>query len=186
MIQRIQTIYLLLAFVCVVLLLFFPLFSVVAEANKDIPAHISAEFGAYGLQFTNTIQSQHELVMGEEVFADFATDPEKGSFPVYVVYIILALFTAASILLYKKRKRQLMVARFSFLFHTITVIGVYAFYYFGTGAIKDALPLTADLTITFGLEPGFYLILATIPFLLLAIRGIKHDENLVKSLDRLR
>tara|TARA_B100000886_G_scaffold335217_1_gene291949 strand:+ start:57 stop:218 length:162 start_codon:yes stop_codon:yes gene_type:complete len=33
---------------------------------------------------------------------------------------------------------------------------------------------------------GFYMLISSIPFLFLANRGIKKDEDLVKSLDRLR
>tara|TARA_Y100000589_G_scaffold328065_1_gene371367 strand:+ start:49 stop:210 length:162 start_codon:yes stop_codon:yes gene_type:complete len=33
---------------------------------------------------------------------------------------------------------------------------------------------------------GFYMLISSIPFLFLANRGIKKDDDLVKSLDRLR
>ena len=33
---------------------------------------------------------------------------------------------------------------------------------------------------------GFYLLISSIPFLFLANRGVKKDDDLVKSLDRLR
>lgn len=186
MIQRIQTIYLLLAFSCIALLIWFPLFSVTAESNTEIPVAVSADFGAYGLIFTSQVESMEASNVQYTVFDDLADDPERGKFPVYIIYIVLAMFTFAGILSYKKRKRQLLFTRLALFLHVLVAIGIYAFYYLGTGAIKKALPETADLTITFGLEAGFYLMLASIPFLFLAIRGIKRDENLVKSLDRLR
>lgn len=169
MIQRIQTIYLFLAFVCIVLCIFFPLFSV--QVSTDF-AQSTAEFGAYG----------------------FVTDGLPGAelgaieMPVYIVFIFLALFTLAAIFLYKKRKRQLMVTRLSMIFHFLAAAGVYAFYYIGRSFLAENIELPDDQTATVKLAmmPGFYFLVSTIPLLLLAIRGIKRDEMLVKSLDRLR
>lgn len=186
MIQRIQTIYLVLAFTCVALLILFPLFSVTASVDAEITAEVSADFGAHGLVFTSQAETMEERALQHSVFNTALDNPEGAKFPVYLIYISLALFTAAAILMYKKRKRQLLLARLSFMMHLLVVIGVYAFYHFGTAAIKKTLPETEELTIIFGLEIGFYLLLSALPFLFLAIRGIKHDENLVKSLDRLR
>ncbi|MBK9592715.1 MAG: DUF4293 domain-containing protein [Crocinitomicaceae bacterium] len=186
MIQRVQTIYLVLAFLCVALLLQFPLFSVTAVSEGEYAAEVSADFGAHGLIFTSQVNSAQDSLIQYTVFSSVADNPKTAEFPVYLLYITLALFTAAAILLYKKRKRQLLFARLSLVLHILVVIALYAFYHFGTAAIKKTLPETAELTITFGLEIGFYLMLASIPFLILAIRGIKSDENLVKSLDRLR
>jgi len=187
MIQRVQSIYLLLAFICVVLLILFPLFSMTAVSNvMGNDSVVSAEFGAYGFVFTDEINSMEQSATQYQAFGQLADNPKNGYFPVYLLYIGMALLTLSTILLYKKRKRQLLFARLNLIIHILVVIGVYAFYYLGISAIKNVLPETADLTITFAMELGFYLLLATIPFLLLAIRGIKNDENLVKSLERLR
>lgn len=187
MIQRVQSVYLMLAFCCTVLLIWFPLFSTTAVSNEvDNDLLVSAEFGAYGLVFANETNSMAEFNVQYSAFGQLADNPQKGRFPVYIVFIGLSLLTFGSIFLYARRKRQLLFCRLNLILHILILIGVYAFYYLGTSAIKKALPETADLTITFTLELGFYLLLASIPFLLLAIRGIRNDENLVKSLDRLR
>jgi LPXTG-motif cell wall-anchored protein len=187
MIQRVQSIYLLLAFTCVVLLILFPLFSMTAVSNAlEDEVSVSAEFGAYGLVFSTEIDSMAQSTTQYHAFGMLADNPQSGKMSVYLLYISMSLLTLAALLLYKKRKRQLLFARLSFIIHLLVLVGIFAFYYLGTRMIKTELPATADLTITFALEPGFYLMLASIPFLYLAIRGIKNDENLVKSLDRLR
>lgn len=165
MIQRAQTIYLLLAFICMVLLIFFPIFSIeVSTTSGDIT--LEAVFGKDG-------------VVGERF--------EGGRLPLYFVYISLALLTAATILMYKKRPRQLLLCRLNFILHLMLVSGIYIFYYFGKAFIKDELSsIESDVEVVFYMQVGFFLLIPTVAFLWLAIRGIRRDENLVKSLDRLR
>lgn len=164
MIQRVQTIYLALAFICMVLMLFFPVYSIHASTETDA---IEVVFGAYGLQDGNIA---------------------AGRFPVYLIYIILALLTLTGIFLYKNRPRQLMITRINLILHIILTIGLYLFYYVGKSFVSEALTeaVGENAEVQFSMEAGLYLLTATIPFLILAIRGIKRDEMLVKSLDRLR
>lgn len=169
MIQRIQTIYLLLAFTCVVLVIFFPIFSL--KVSTDTMA-FDTEFGAYGLVT--------EGVPGAEL--------SSRHMPLYLVFITLSLFTLAAVFLYKNRKRQLLVSRLGLILHVLVAAGIYAFYYVGRSFLAESisLPEGQSATVRLGMMPGFYFLVSTIPLLLLAIRGIKRDENLVKSLDRLR
>jgi hypothetical protein len=166
MLQRIQTVYLLLAFICMVLLLVFPIFTVEVSFENSLEI-LTAEFGQRGL-----------------VSAAFP----DGNFPFYIPLIALALFTLGSIFMYKNRKRQLLLSRLNLLLHILLVVAVYAFYYFGAGLIVDHYKDLGqeEVKVVFYMATGLFLLLPTIPFLILAIRGIKRDENLVKSLDRLR
>jgi len=166
MIQRAQTIYLLLAFICMALLLAFPIFSIEVSA-ASIDFKIDAFFGKDG-------------VVGEGL--------TTGKFPLYFVFIGLALLSFGTILLYKKRPRQLLFCRLNFILHLLLVIGVYTFYYFGSSIVERAIANTTgeEVEIRFFMEVGFFLLIPTIAFLWLAIRGIRRDENLVKSLERLR
>ena len=41
-----------------------------------------------------------------------------------------------------------------------------------------------DISFEYGI--GYFLLFIGIPFLFLAIRGIRHDEELLKSIDRIR
>jgi len=186
MIQRIQTIYLLLAFGLTVLLLVFPLFLVNAVSNTNEAATISAEFGANGFVFTQQIENMDQRGVQYGGFGLLGDSPEIGKIPVYISYIIMALFTMAAVFSYKRRKAQILFCRLNLVLNILFTVGVVAFYYIGTAMIKEEMPVDADVTVTFGLGLGFYFLIATVPFLMLALRGIKHDENLVKSLDRLR
>lgn len=167
MIQRAQTVYLALAFVCMVLLLFFPIFSVEIK-TPDNDMLVAGEFGKDG-------------VVGSGL--------ESGSLGMYWVFIGLALLSMAGIFLYKKRRRQLLVTRLNFVLHLLLVIGVYAFYYFGKSFLASGVGAAAggiEVEVTFFMELGFFLLIPTVAFIYLAIRGIKRDENLINSLDRLR
>lgn len=187
MIQRVQSIYFLLALICVSLVLVFPLFSVnIVSGGTDDTVAATAEFGAYGLVFTSDLESLQDATFRYQAFENLSDDPNSGKYPVYLIFIGLVMLTTVSILLYKNRKRQLAISRLNLILHFLVILTLVVFYYFGTSAVKNTLPVNANLVVSFSLEIGFYLLIASLPFLILAIRGIKNDEKLVKSLDRIR
>jgi len=164
MLQRIQTIYLILVFTSSLLLLFFPIFDLSLFAN-DGALVMSSKFGAYG-------------VTGDSV------QPSS----LYLLFVLFAMLSVAAIFLYKNRKKQLLVCRINLGLQAITVVSFIAAYYFGFEFIKlqnsDLSNVVSNAKINGA--AGYYILLVGIPFLLLAIRGIKADEALLKSLDRLR
>lgn len=162
MLQRKQTIYLALAFICLVLLLVFPIFSISAERAG---LTYSGAFGAYGMT---------------------GSEGESVEFPLFILIIVLALFTSFSIMSYKNRKRQLVVCRINLILHILMVLSFIGIYYMGKSTVLEDLEKRAFSNTAFTLDIGFYLAAATIPFLILAIRGIKQDEALLKSIDRIR
>ena len=92
---------------------------------------------------------------------------------------LIALMIAA-IVLFRNRQRQARLARIAFLLS----LGLLASVVFTHNSVSSAMGTAASVTST--LLPGAY-----IPFVLpiliwLAERGIKKDEELVKSADRLR
>lgn len=134
MIQRIQTIWLLLASVCVFLTLKFATYA----ADKN------------GVHLINGTENTKLL------FATIAT----GIVPLFAVF------------LYKKRKQQLLLTLLGIVLQL--VLG-YLYYkeiqlYVGTGSVS----FTAILHIL------------TLVFLLLAAKGIRADEKLIKDSNRLR
>ena len=162
MIQRKQSIYLALAFICVTLLLFFPIFNIEYSRLEETA---KGTFGAYGMHF------------GEEGSSDF---------PLYVLFIVMALLTAAGILMYKDRKKQLMLCRLNLVFHVLIAFSLSVFFYLGKSMVEENLKAKGFGDISFSMDIGFFLLIASIPFLILAIRGIKQDEQLLKSIDRIR
>ena len=171
MIQRIQTVYLAL----VLILSFVCLISTVGEwtVADAVVAHFSNfTFGA------------------EEQFK--ALDDTCGPWCLGVVLILVMLITMLSIMLFRKRMRQLRLTIFS----TILLVGyvaayaVFACYY---DLKLDVWAMTAyEKGIVGALCPTFHLkFVAIFPMLsiilnCLAIQGIRKDEALVRSLDRIR
>ncbi len=162
MLQRVQTIYLLLAFILMVLLLFFPIFSIEIQSYDKL-AYLNG----------------NGIVLDGKII---------GSLPLSAMYIGLALLTALCIFMYKKRTRQLLLTRLNFIIHLLFIVGIYAVYYFGESLVVEGIERQENVSIAvaFYMEVGFFLLIPTLAFLYLAIRGIKRDENLVNSLDRLR
>ncbi|MFV8353999.1 DUF4293 domain-containing protein [Flavobacterium sp. XS2P14] len=137
MIQRIQTLYLLLAFVTTSILLFF------------IPLWILKD----GTEFY-FMQSQ-------------------------VYTIILGLSTALtllSVVSYKKRQNQFGVGRLNIILNLI-LLGLFVY---------RSLNLSGETPAVSEKGIGMFLPVLAIVFLVLANKAIKKDEDLVKSVDRLR
>jgi len=96
--------------------------------------------------------------------------------PLSVIILLICILSFSAIFLFKKRKVQLKVAGIVILL-TILFVGLILFYFFRVTGKFQAEPV-----------PGFKMI---IPFLILisgilAYMGIKRDEKLVKSYERLR
>ena len=162
MIQRKQTVYLVLAFTCIVLLLVFPIFSLSAEQAGIVT---EGTFGAHGMEGAEGVQTEY---------------------PIYLIFISLALFSALGIMSFKNRKRQLVVTRISLILHILLAFSLCLFYYVGGNMLADKLEANGFENIHFDLSTGFFLVVAAIPFIILSIRGIKQDEELLKSIDRIR
>lgn len=164
MLQRIQTVYLLIAFACTSAIMFFPIF-VVSSSYQGVESDVV--FDAYGLNTPGT---------------------NEGQFPLYIGFIILALLTFLGILLYKNRKKQILVVRISLILHILTAVSFLLFALFGKPVLLEELTNKGleGLQVSFKYGVSYYLMFIAIPFLMLAIRGIRADEKLVKSLDRIR
>ncbi|MFK7749754.1 MAG: DUF4293 domain-containing protein [Kordia sp.] len=96
-------------------------------------------------------------------------------------YLYLGLFSASAvfalitIFLFKNRKLQFVLNRFNILFHLI-LLGIFAY---------RMLIVSGEIEIS---EKGIGVVLPLISIVLLVLanRAIKKDEDLVKSVDRLR
>lgn len=174
MIQRIQTIYL----ATVLILSFVGLISNIGEwtVADAVVAHFSNfTFGAEG--------------------AFKALDSTSGPWCLGVLLIMVMFLSLVSIMLFRKRMRQLRLTIFS----TILLVGyaaayaVFAYYYDQNIALYASTALKQAETAGLGIyTPTFHLRFAAVfPVLsiilnVLAIQGIRKDEALVRSLDRIR
>ncbi|MCF6342457.1 MAG: DUF4293 domain-containing protein [Bacteroidales bacterium] len=157
MIQRIQSVYLLLAIVSLAAMFFFPLATFIG-GDKD-------QLVLYIYQLLSEVPDS------------------KPDVPFYFIYpnLLLAalslLITFISVFMFKKRMLQLKMVRLVILL-ILVLIGVFFFYY--------AVELEKASGIAAQYDFGAYLPLAAFAFLLLAYRGIMSDEKLIRSSERLR
>ena len=150
-----------LALTCSLLLLFYPIFSLSA---MQVGKEYEGSFGALGIQ-------------GEDYSQEF---------PLYILFVFMSLLSFVGIALYKKRKKQLMLCRINLIVHILIGVSLTIFYYVGKGIALDRLRENGFSHPEFGIDAGFFFAIAAIPFLVLAIRGIKGDEKLLQSIDRIR
>jgi hypothetical protein len=164
MIQRIQTLFLALAIVALIVLFFYPVISIT--------------------EFTN--------VKGEQLETDYYTllatgidDPSPDTkpqvagfvaYPITAVAIAIIILLAYAISRYKNRLHQIKLNKFSILLNVFLIAGIFLNY----------PKLFADVPITIGLETGAYFPLVSLVLIVVANRYIMKDEKLVRSIDRLR
>jgi hypothetical protein len=96
---------------------------------------------------------------------------------VFALSIAVAVMSAVAIFLYKKRTTQFKLAVFGIVL-SIAVVALEVYY---INAFKQSTPMVKGTYNAGGLLP-----IAMVIFLWLAAGGIRKDEKLVKSLDRLR
>ncbi|SFU34303.1 protein of unknown function [Pustulibacterium marinum] len=92
-----------------------------------------------------------------------------------VAYELIAVLALIAIFLFKNRKNQFVVNRLNMIFNLI-LLGVFVY---------RSLTLSGESEIS-EKGIGMFLPIISIVFLVLANRAIKKDEDLVKSVDRLR
>ena len=152
MIQRIQTVYLVLAALLLGLTFAFP-FATYTLSQGDVI------FNAYGVT---------------------ENDVEINTFFPYYIVIALSMGLALfSILQYKKRKLQITVGRFLYLLLAVTIAFVFIDFY----SLKGQFEVDSN-SVSYGVS--MFLPVAALPILFMANRNIRKDEDLIKSLDRLR
>lgn len=151
MLQRIQTIYLLLVVACLALVFAFPF------ATYQIGESIYV-FDVLGLE----IDGQNHI-----------------KFPYYVSVSLsagLALFTISR---FKNRALQMRLGRYNYLILLLTIVMSFV----NVRTIEDLFP-KAEVQTTYG--AGLFLPVAALVLLFLANRAIKRDEQLIKSIERIR
>ena len=145
MIQRIQTVYLLLAIVLLAVTNFVPLLSFQTPAGEIVDL---STFSGNGISF---------LTIGTSVAS--------------VLLCIISIF------MYKSRKKQILVSYLA-LIPILLLLGYFIGYSYGL--------VHSQANNQFVAVKGIILPIVSIVFILLAIRKIKADEKLVRSLDRIR
>lgn len=156
MIQRIQSVFLLLAAVSAVLLFFFPLASYFGDF------HSVEVFVYYVKDFVPS---------GEPLFGPYFL------LPLTIIAALLVIMPFSTIFLYKKMRQQIKVIQFTVILDLLFVGLVFLFF---TDAFAKATQSSAEY------QFGVFLPLIHIVLTLLALRAINKDIKLIRSADRLR
>lgn len=157
MIQRIQSIWLFLAGLCIFLLFLFPYLQ-----------YFDLQGVAKVLKVTGLWQSVEGKVVQTETF-----------YLQMAVTVLLGLFSFYIVFCFRNRKTQLKLIRVNILL----VLGFFAWLFW----IARNQTLALDKGLELGnMGIGFLLPIFSLVFLLLAARGVRRDEKLVRSADRLR
>lgn len=154
MLQRLQTVFLILALVSISLTF---VFDILAFSGEN-----SVHYGILGLKSNldlSSIQSYNWIVLG------------------LVIAIMLVLVVA--ILQYKNRPLQMNLCRLTMFLS----MGVVASLFFIINSLITKINFE-DYIIGYGI--GYFLPMVTLVFSFLALNRIRKDEELVKSVDRLR
>jgi hypothetical protein len=158
MIQRIQTVYLALAFIAMALLFAFPL------------AQFFSEHGAYVFSVTGL----KNMVPGEPN----AFNPVIF-LPIIFVAVGIGFLALFTVFQYKNRSFQIKLTNIGVLSCIALIMGIFFLY---IPMIEKKINIVPDYSKAFGI----YLPLVALVFLVMANRAIKRDDKLVRSADRLR
>lgn len=183
MLQRIQSFYLVLVVVGIILMFQFPIATYTAVTpNGDISA---------ALQLTNTKSIQTDDMMDYHFVGD-DTVSMPGKWILAAAAIIVGCIALVSIFLFKNRILQMRVVAFGFLFNIILIFLIFFWAINGTGGHGGYIGVLQDSGLMGGniatnmLTPGTITPIVTAILLFLAQRAIKKDEIKVRAADRLR
>lgn len=153
MIQRIQSIYLLLSTVLIAIATALPLMSFISMID-------TCTLSAFSLVATN---AAGELSM-------------VRLWSLGILFCVTALLTFVVIFLFKKRKLQIKLTHYAFIMK-IAILAVVAFYTFQLQVADES---------KFSPELGLLFVPIAMVLDWLAIKAIRKDEDLVRSIDRIR
>lgn len=156
MLQRIQSIYLFLVSLAMGLMFAFPISSYYGDLHTFKLALLGVE---------NLIPSS------ENLFQNYFT------LPLITFVLLLCILALIAISQYKNRKRQLKIIKANILLNIILIVGIFLIY--------SKLILT-QVDVSEEYNTGAFLPLFSLIFLVMAYRGVKRDEEIIRSADRLR
>ncbi|MEQ6120803.1 DUF4293 domain-containing protein [Reichenbachiella sp. MALMAid0571] len=163
MIQRIQSIFLLLVAVTMITMLFFPLWQKVDTDNKE--------------KITLTAwEVVHDKANAETQEAEIIS--KSPVYPVAGLAVLAAIIAVFSIFKYENRLMQMKLGALNSLVIG-ACLGFAVYFIFDAEKVLPPLAPAAYL-------PGFYFSATALFFNALANRFIRRDENLVRSADRIR
>ncbi len=156
MIQRIQSVYLFVASLALGLMFVFP---------------ISRFYGDLHTLELSLLELKNLVPTSADIVNPYFT------YPLAISVIIISAVAFISIFFYKKRRRQILFIQIDIFLNILLIFGVFFVY---TRLIQNQVSVDEVYDI------ASYLPLISLVALILAYRGVKKDEMLVRSADRLR
>lgn len=157
MIQRVQSIWLLAATVTLLGLFVFPYVSFIDLVGLGKQIFVTGTYSAVNNEITR----------------------ESSSIFQAIVAGIVAVFPLVIIFLYKNRKKQVLFIILEIIL--VALLGLWMFV--SAQAVLDTISQRIQAG---NIGVGFFLLPVAVIFLAMAINGIRKDEKLIKSADRLR
>lgn len=113
----------------------------------------------------------------EEKFLDFIDLFSTNSYFIGIgsLFFLSSLLSFVSIFMYHKRKRQILLGRVNMI---LNILIIFSLIFYSQNLSGEPLVSVKGI--------GIFIPFITIAFLILGNRAIKRDEELVKSVDRLR
>ncbi|MFT2010389.1 DUF4293 domain-containing protein [Pontibacter sp. 13R65] len=166
MIQRIQSVFLFLLVLAMVSMFFIDIWS-----KTDTTSGQTVVLSAFSLD-THFLNDQGETT-------NTGATPSQGSIAIGLLAIIAAVIALYEIFQFKNRLTQMKLG----LFNTLVLVALFGTTFYQANYIANDL-VASDVAGTY--EPGFYMPVLALLLNALANRFIKRDEDLVRSVDRLR
>ena len=177
MIQRKQTLFLLLAVCAMAMCFMFPLASFTAKAPLGVP--VSGELNLIAKEnpnLMNDILNGEAVTMGQKEYIKV--------WPLTVLTTLSALITLVAMFLYKNRITQMRVVAVAFL---LDVVDIFLIFIWAVDSYisKVTVPMACtDINVHYGV--GTWCPIVAVVLMFLAQRAIKKDEEKVRAADRLR
>lgn len=190
MIQRVQSLYLGIAIICLLFITFGAnLFNFQVEKTQAID--LTMRVNVFGSQADAEVHEAISATDYEEVNAVLKLKDRTRkvdnkplvSMPFYMISIFLTLLCGATLIAYKKLPTQQKLARLNFVLHLVAFVFLLIVYYLVKNQVGGLL---SDAESKAQLGIGFYLLVVAVACTFLAGVGIKKDLNLIKSIDRIR
>jgi len=157
MIQRIQTLYLFIPIICLIIVQFgVDVFYLIGDKMYAL--------NAYGI-INNTPGQETDMIK---------------SLPLFMPIILIVVLLIVSIFYYKNLKNQLNLVKLIAVLYSLLALVLVIIFLINFNLVEG------ETEINYKIASGFYFIMMGLPGVILAIQGIKKDLNLLDSLNRLR
>ena len=180
MIQRIQSVWLVLAVCCIALCFMFP----VAQYKLDIASTQQTVEARLDLVPKSNPDMLEQMQNIDPVVTFSQRDSDFHTWPLVALAVLAVVVALVSIFLYANRMRQMRIVAVAFLLNVAYVFLLFFWAVDAYGKTVMKYMQCADLQVTWYV--GAYAPIVSLVLLILAHRAIKRDEAKVRAADRLR